>query len=135
MGFSYNGLVSASSPHEPRQPLGSPPRSIHAAPLLPAGQAWAISAHMGGGAGGYSAPRPTLHASGRPSSRPAVHAAKATAPPPVGGWRPRKRHPHWVSARLFMPFNGCRLGRKCSEGILEDMGYLTNVSKSMLHFQ
>lgn len=46
-----------------------------------------------------------------------------------GGWRPRKRPPDWVSARLLMPFNGCCLGRKCSEGILEDMGYLTNVSK------
>lgn len=104
MGFSYNGLVSALSPREPRQPLGSAPRSIHAAPLLPAGQAWSISAHEGGGAGGDPAPRPTLHASARPSSRPAVHAAKATAPPPLGGLAPKKEAPRLGECPPFDAF-------------------------------
>ena len=135
MGFSYNGLVSASSPREPRQPLGSAPRSIHAAPLLPAGQAWSISAHEGGGREEIQPPDPPSMLVEGPA-----HVQQCTLQRPRlhhhwGGWRPRKRPPDWVSARLLMPFNGCCLGRKCSEGILEDMGYLTNVSKSMLHFQ
>lgn len=51
------------------------------------------------------APRPPLLAAGRsglPSSRPAVHTAKATAPPPMGGPAPGKRAPHYVNACLFM---------------------------------
>lgn len=78
-------------PMSPGNPL-VPHQSIHAALLLPAGQAWAITAHMGGGAEAIQPPDPPSMLV-EAQLRPAVHGCKGHGSTTSGGWGPREGAP------------------------------------------